>query len=92
MASKETANKISHAKTPSADEFLDLLFLDENGNILIKLTDVNRNIHNVTLIQHHKHTQNKTDMEVLQGIKDSLANIRERTLTNIEEYGLFFNA
>ena len=26
MPSRETANKINHAKTPSADKFLDLLF------------------------------------------------------------------
>ena len=34
MASRETANKINHAKAPSADEFLDSLFFDQNGNIL----------------------------------------------------------
>ena len=38
-----------------------------------------------TLVQHHKHARNKTDTEVLQGIKDSLTNIRQRTLTNTEE-------
>ena len=68
IASRETANKMSRAKTPSADEFLDLLFFDQNGNILAKLTNVNGNIHNITLVRHHKHARNKTDTEVLQDI------------------------
>ena len=41
MVSRETANKINHAKTPTADEFLDSLFFDQNDNILAKMTDVN---------------------------------------------------
>ena len=36
-----------------------------------------------TLVPNHKHARNKTDTEVLQGIKDSLANIRQITLTYI---------
>ena len=34
MASRETANKINHAKTPSADEFLNSLYFVQNGNII----------------------------------------------------------
>ena len=79
IASRETANKINHAKTPSADEFLDSLFFDQNGNIFAKLANVNGNIHNIILVRHHKHARNKTYTEVLQGIKDSLADIRQRT-------------
>ena len=54
MVSRETANKINHAKTPTADEFSDSLFFNQNDNILAKMTDVNGNIHNITLARHQK--------------------------------------
>ena len=69
MASRETANKIKHPKTPSANEFLDSLFFDQTGNILVKLRDVNGNINNITLVRHHKYAQNKTNTEVLRALK-----------------------
>ena len=47
-----------------------------------KLADVNGNIHNITLVRHHKHARKS---KLIQGIKDCLADIRQRTLTNIEE-------
>ena len=81
MASRETAKNINNAKTLSAETFLDPLSFNQNGNILAKLTD----IHNATLFRHCKHNQNKTKVGMLQGIKDSLADIKQKTLRNIEE-------
>ena len=49
------------------------------------LTDANVNMHSTTLVRHHKHAQYRNNKEVLQGIKDSLADIRQRTLTSIQE-------
>ena len=91
MVSRETSNKINHAKTPTADEFSDSLFFDQNDNILAKMTDVNGNIHNITLARHHKHARNKTNTEMLQRIKDSLADIRKRTLQILKKI-LFVSA
>ena len=89
MASRETAKSINNVKPPSAEKFLDSLFFNQNDNILANLTNLSGNIHNITLVRHHKHNQNKTEVGMLHGIKDSLVDIKQRTLRNIEEKNVF---
>lgn len=45
VSSRETAKNINNVKSPSAETVLVLLFCNQNDNILVKLTDLNRNIH-----------------------------------------------
>ena len=77
MASRETAKSINNAKTSSAEKFLDSLFFNQNDNILANLTNLSGNIHNITLVRHYEHNQNKTEVGMLHGIKDSLVDIKQ---------------
>lgn len=45
LTSRETAKNISNVKSPSAETVLVSLFCNQNDNILVKLADLNRNIH-----------------------------------------------
>lgn len=45
VSSRETAKNINNVKSPSAETVLVLLFCNQNDNILVKLTDLNRNVH-----------------------------------------------
>ena len=45
VSSRETAKNINNVKSPYAETVLVLLFCNQNDNILVKLTDLNRNIH-----------------------------------------------
>ena len=45
LTSRETAKNISNVKSPSAETVLVSLFFNQNDNILVKLADLNRNIH-----------------------------------------------
>ena len=80
---QDAAIEISDIATPTADEFLDLLQLDPNGNLNVEL-ELNSNKHKLRLSNTHKPTRGQSEVERLNKLKEKLVLIKTEIVKNIE--------
>ena len=70
-------SKVSIIDTKNADEFLESLHIDENGNLIGTLNIQNKTSLDILLNRHSKSTRGKSKEEVLTELKEKLSKLND---------------